>query len=222
MEGRLISRTIDAERRESAPHPGPVLRTDFLDPLGIDAGTFAAHVGVPVARLESILNGEASIDVETAIRCARALGTSAERLMQMQTRYDFAALRGAERLRDIHEIGPPCRQSFPSDGFLSGNLGLTADAFGGGSLFFQERLAKKMASDAYAGMHALWSGDRLRIYEPAGTVIWTGPLLQNLDGKILVPYVRAAVSSVWFSSGYAADLAIGEEHAAFFERMRDA
>jgi hypothetical protein len=27
---------------------------------------------------------------------------------------------------------------------------------------------------------------------------------------------------VWFASGYPADLAIGAEHAAFFERMRDA
>jgi addiction module HigA family antidote len=199
-----------------------VLKRDFLEPLGIDAATFASHIELAPERLAAMLEGRDSLDVDASIRFARALGVSAERIMQMQTRYDFAKLREAEHLRCVHEIGPPSRQSFPNDGFLSGNLGMTADAFGGGSLFFQERLAKQVASDAYAGMHALWNGDRLRIYEPSGTIIWTGPLLQNLDGKILVPFVRSAVSAVWFASGYPADLAIGAEHAAFFERMRDA
>ncbi len=210
------------ERREAAPHPGPILKRDFLDALGVSPGAFADHVGLDGDRLTAMLDGRESLDVDASIRFSRALGVSAERIMQMQTRFDFAASRDADSLRGIYEIGPPPTSEFPATGYLSGNLGLTADAFGGGSLFFQERLAKKVSSDAYAGIHALWNGDRLRIYDANGAVIWTGPLLQNLDGRILVPYVRPAVSSVWFASGFAADLAIGAEHAAFFERMRDA
>ncbi len=211
------------ERRTAAPHPGPVIKSQFLDPLGISAEALAQQIGLPAERLAAMLEGRTSIDVETAVRLARSLQLPGERLMQMQLRFDFAAARAIPSLQTLASLRPVEPPQFPESGFLRGHLGHAAeDSPGEGSLFFQEELSRAVAGDDYAGLHALWHGDRLRIYGPAGDPIWTGPILQNLDGRMLLPFVRAEEWQPWFASGYRADLAIGPEHAAFFERMRDA
>jgi addiction module HigA family antidote len=217
-----IESKIGAERRGAAPHPGPIVKRDYLDPLGIDTATLAAHVDLDVARLDSILSGVSSFDVDSAVRLSRALGLPAERLMQMQTRYDFALARGVARLNDIDVIAAGREQPFASGDAIRGRLGRASDPFGDGSLYFQDEVARKIGSENYAGFHALWRGDRLRVFEPSGSAVWTGPILQNLDGRILLPFVRTAVWQSWFDMRFRADLEIGEEHAAFFRRMRDA
>jgi hypothetical protein len=169
-----------------------------------------------------MLEGTRSFDVDVCVRLSRALGLPAERIMQMQTRYDFSVARGIPGLSAIDVVEPPAPQAFPAGDFIRGRIGRAADPFGDGSLYFQDDLAQKLGSDRYAGFHALWRGDRLRIYEPGGEVIWVGPVLQNLDGRILLPFARTAVWQAWFDQQYRADLAIGEEHAAFFRRMHDA
>ncbi len=199
-----------------------MLKRDFLDPLGLDDAGFAAHIGLGRERLRRLLAGAEPLDADACVRFARALGLSAERLMQMQVRYDFAAARKVAELNRLKPISPRVPPAFPETGFRSGRLGRTPDGFGEGSLFFQEDVVKRFPRDAYAGLHALWRGDRLRVYDPGGVAIWTGPLLQDLDGHFLLPYERPTVWHGWFAAGYRAHLAIGEEHAAFFERMRQA
>jgi addiction module HigA family antidote len=214
-----IDTKIATERRSEAPHPGPIVRRDFLEPLGQDHRSFAAHIGLDPERVYAILSGALPLDAEVAVRFARALGVPAEKLMQMQLRFDFAVARArpvVARLEPVRPAGPP---SFPAHDFLCGRLRRTSDGFGEGSLFFQEDMPTRSDRDLHAGLHALWFGDRLRVYEPRGAVIWTGPVLQNLDGRILLPYERPAVWNAWFVSGFRADLAIGEEHRAFFRRM---
>lgn len=220
--GPRIEMKVGADRRAPAPHPGPIIRRDYMEPLGIDVPTLAGHVGIDPSRLEALLDGRISFTVDVAVRLARALGLPPERLMQMQVRYDFSEARAGDELNRIDVIGPSTPQPFPQLGFIRGRLGKTSDPFGDGSLYFQDDLAPKIGTDRYAGFHALWRGDRLRIYDADGAVIWTGPVLQNLDGRILLPYVRGAVWHSWFDLRYRADLSIGEEHAAFFQRMRDA
>jgi addiction module HigA family antidote len=211
------------ERRAAAPHPGPIVKRQFMDPLGITAEALAVQIDVDAGRLAAMLEGSASIDVDTAVRLARCLQLPGERVMQMQVRFDFAAARALPNLKGLSVLQPVAPPPFPESGFLAGHLGHAAeDSPGDGSLFFQEDLPGLVVGDEYAGLHALWQGDRLRIYEPGGAVIWTGPILQNLDGRMLLPFVRVSEWQPWFAGGYRADLAIGPEHAAFFERMRNA
>lgn len=68
-------------------------------------------------------------------------------------------------------------------------------------------------------LHALWRGDRLRVYESNGTPIWHGLVLTDLDGRVLIPFVRTDVWRQWFAQGRPADLWIGPKHASCFERM---
>jgi addiction module HigA family antidote len=214
--------SLFTERRAAAPHPGPLIVRQLLDPLGISVEALAEQIEMSADRLGAMLDGRSSIDVETAVRLARCLQVPGERVMQMQVRFDFAAARAISGLEKLKILRPPETPAFPESGFLHGHLGQAADdAPGDDSLYFQEDVTRLVPGDHYAGLHALWQGDRLRVYGPDGEPIWTGPLLQNIDGRMLLPFVRSSEWLSWFSGNFRADLAIGPEHTAFFERMRE-
>ncbi len=68
------------------PHPGTVLR-DYLGSLSVTA--VASHLGVTRATLSRILNGNAGISAEMALRLSDALDTSPELWIGMQAQYDL-------------------------------------------------------------------------------------------------------------------------------------
>ena len=78
------------------PHPGEVLRTLCLDPLGVTVTEAARALGVSRKTLSSILNGRAGISPEMAVRLSLAFDTSAESWLNQQMQYD---LWRAERSR---------------------------------------------------------------------------------------------------------------------------
>ncbi len=180
---------------------------------------FAEAVGIDGPRLGEMLAGRESFDVDAAIRLSRALQISADAIMRMQQRADFAVARGGNDYDRIGVLRPAIAPDFPESGVLRGHLGLSVDTAGDPSYFFQETLSGSAGSHPYAGLHALFRGDRLRVYRPDGTAMWTGMLVHELDGKLHLPYVAAHVWPQWFDDRFAAELAIGEEHEAFFARM---
>jgi antitoxin HigA-1 len=68
-------------------HPGEVLREEFLVPMGISAYALADRCHVPRTRIERIVSEETSISADTALRLAKALGTTAEFWLNLQARY---------------------------------------------------------------------------------------------------------------------------------------
>ena len=68
------------------PHPGTILR-DYLTNVSVTAA--AMHLGVTRAALSRILNGNAGISAEMALRLSEALGTSPELWIGMQSQYDL-------------------------------------------------------------------------------------------------------------------------------------
>jgi addiction module HigA family antidote len=77
---------VNVERRQAAPHPGPIIKRDYLDVLGMSVEALAAALDMDLERLAAMLEGRASIDVDAAIRFGRGLQLPAERIMQMQLR----------------------------------------------------------------------------------------------------------------------------------------
>jgi addiction module HigA family antidote len=71
-------------------HPGEILREEFLAPLRITQVAFAAHIGVPLQRVNEIVLGKRGISAETAWLFAQALGTKPEFWMSLQTLHDLA------------------------------------------------------------------------------------------------------------------------------------
>jgi len=68
------------------PHPGEVLR-EYLDNMSVTVA--AKHLGVTRAALSRILNANAGISAEMALRLAEALGTSPDLWAGMQSKYDL-------------------------------------------------------------------------------------------------------------------------------------
>ena len=74
-------------------HPGVILQEEFLSPLGITQVEFAAHLGVPVQRVNEIINGKRGITSATAWLFAEALETTPEFWLNLQTNRDLALSR---------------------------------------------------------------------------------------------------------------------------------
>ena len=84
-------------------HPGDVLQTLYLEPLGLSAFALAKRVHVPRTRIERLVREESALTVDTAIRLAKVFGTTAEYWMNLQRAWDLARVQ--ERI-DISDIEP--------------------------------------------------------------------------------------------------------------------
>jgi addiction module HigA family antidote len=69
-------------------HPGEVLREEFLVPLKLSAGALAKACSLPRTRIERIAGEQTGVSADTALRLAKALGTSVELWLNLQNDYD--------------------------------------------------------------------------------------------------------------------------------------
>ncbi len=76
-------------RMHNPPHPGEILRTLCLEPLGLTVTAAAEAHGVSRKTLSAILNGRAGVSPEMAVRLSIAFGTTAESWLNQQTQYDL-------------------------------------------------------------------------------------------------------------------------------------
>jgi addiction module HigA family antidote len=90
-------------------HPGEVLREEFLIPLEMSAGALAKVCGLPRTRIERIANEQTGITADTALRLAKALDTTAQLWLNLQTDYDVqVAVRNLGKTLDrIETINGP-------------------------------------------------------------------------------------------------------------------
>jgi antitoxin HigA-1 len=70
-------------------HPGEILALEFLEPLGISQVEFARDIGVPIQRVNTIVNGKRGITAETALLFAKRLNTTPEFWMLLQNAWDL-------------------------------------------------------------------------------------------------------------------------------------
>ncbi len=76
-------------RMHNPPHPGEIIKSLCLEPLGVTVTEAAKALGVSRKTLSSILNGRAGVSPEMAVRLSIAFGTSAESWLNQQTQYDL-------------------------------------------------------------------------------------------------------------------------------------
>ena len=57
-------------------HPGEILLEEFLRPMGIIQVAFVRHVGVPLQRINEIVQGKRRTTPDTAWRFTQAFGTT--------------------------------------------------------------------------------------------------------------------------------------------------
>jgi addiction module HigA family antidote len=86
-------------------HPGEIFKEEFLDPLGTNAADLARAIRVPPNRVTRLINGQAAVTPDTALRLARALRTTPEFWLNLQLRFDLdTAADASSRFDDITPI----------------------------------------------------------------------------------------------------------------------
>ena len=87
-------------------HPGEILMEEFLDPMGISQNRLARAMGVPPRRINEIVHGKRAVTADTALRLARALGTTEQFWMGLQADYDLEEARksSVKELKKIENV----------------------------------------------------------------------------------------------------------------------
>lgn len=75
---------------KNPPHPGRIIKSDCLEPLGLTVTAAAKVLGVTRQALNNVVNGKAGISAEMAIRLAKAFGSTAETWLRLQANYELA------------------------------------------------------------------------------------------------------------------------------------
>ncbi len=75
------------------PHPGRSIKDACLDPLNLTVTEGARVLGVARHTLSRVVNGQAGISPDMAIRLEKAFGSSADVWLRMQAAYDLAYAR---------------------------------------------------------------------------------------------------------------------------------
>jgi addiction module HigA family antidote len=91
------------------PHPGEVIRTEIIQAHHLTV-TAAKVLGVSRQALSSLLNGQADLTGDMALRIEKAFGPKMDTLMGMQSAFDIFQTRQREREIKVR----PYRASMPA------------------------------------------------------------------------------------------------------------
>ena len=84
-------------------HPGEILLEEFLIPLGQTQVALAAHLGVPVQRVNELIRAKRGVTPETAWLLSQAFGTTPEFWLNLQAAYDLAVSRPSRRVQRLRK-----------------------------------------------------------------------------------------------------------------------
>ena len=90
---------------DNPPHPGEILRADYLEPLGLTVTEATKALGVARKTLSAVLNERAAVSPAMAYRLAKALDTSPELWINLQAQYDLWQARGL-KLDEVLRLVP--------------------------------------------------------------------------------------------------------------------
>lgn len=77
----------------SPPHPGELLRDDVIAELGLSVTETAQRLGMSRVALSRVLNAQAAISPDLALRLEMAGVSTASAWLAMQANYDLAQAR---------------------------------------------------------------------------------------------------------------------------------
>ena len=75
---------------KNPPHPGSVVLSECIEPLGLTITRAAEALGVTRTTLSELVNGKRGISPEMAVRLETVFGGSAESWLVQQAEYDLA------------------------------------------------------------------------------------------------------------------------------------
>ena len=98
--------TNETEINMTPSHPGDFVRTEIIEELSLSVTQAAEVLGVRRATLSDLLNGNAALSPEMALRIEKAFDVSMEMLLRMQAWYDAALMRARSSEIDVRRYEP--------------------------------------------------------------------------------------------------------------------
>jgi antitoxin HigA-1 len=92
-------------RMKNPPHPGGLI-DDSLGELGVSISEAARLLGITRQQLHNVIAGRSAITPEMAVRLEKALGSTADAWLRMQTNYDLARIRRRASSIRVKRIEP--------------------------------------------------------------------------------------------------------------------
>jgi addiction module HigA family antidote len=89
------------------PHPGEFFRHEILAELNLNVGEAAEVLGVRRATLSDLINGNAALSPEMALRMEKAFGLDMETLLRMQAWHDAHTMRRRAGEIKVKRYRPP-------------------------------------------------------------------------------------------------------------------
>lgn len=87
-----------------AVHPGPWLKRNVIDHYGMTVTQAAERLRVTRQAMSNLLNGNAGLSAEMAIRFEKAFGLKADTLIRMQAAHELAEARRHEDEIDVEKV----------------------------------------------------------------------------------------------------------------------
>ncbi|HXR38606.1 MAG TPA: HigA family addiction module antitoxin [Terracidiphilus sp.] len=84
-------------------NPGEILRTEFMEPLGLTAYRLAKDLQISAPRINDLVRGKRGITADTALRLSRYFGNSAQFWIGLQSGHDLWV---ASRSKAIYKVKP--------------------------------------------------------------------------------------------------------------------
>jgi len=88
------------------PHPGEVIRMEIIETHNLTVTAAAKVLGVSRQALSSLLNGQADLTGDMALRIEKAFGPKMETLMGMQSAYDIFQTRKRQAKIKVRRYQP--------------------------------------------------------------------------------------------------------------------
>lgn len=104
--GRVDFSEVMSGERFPPVSPGEILRSEFLEPMGISVYALANAIKVTRSRINDIVLGRRAISADTALRLARYFGTTPEFWVNLQSIYDLATAKATLTDRVNAEVEP--------------------------------------------------------------------------------------------------------------------
>lgn len=96
-------------------HPGQFVRAQIIELRGLSVKEAARALGVHRVALSRLVNEQASLSPEMAIRLEKAFGADMEALMRMQNTYDIACARAYQHEIKVIPYEAPTHGSDPTE-----------------------------------------------------------------------------------------------------------
>lgn len=74
---------------EPVPHPGEILRNEFLEPLGVTPNRLARDIHTTGSQISKLMRGAIRVSADMALRLSTYFGNSAEFWHGLQEEYDL-------------------------------------------------------------------------------------------------------------------------------------